>query len=446
MKPHVSQSSEAERAILGAVILSNGEVLDRVSLDPGLFFDPRHRDVAEAARRLHSERKPVDTISLHDALGPRSPGLGFLSELLEGVVTADNAGHYAGIVRHHALTRRVAMAAGEILSCGLEGEELLGKALAVIGRIESHKPDTAKPMRDVVQAVFKRLDAINAGKQQGRKAWGLPMGFGELDELMGGIPPGVVTILAGRPSHGKSSLARSLADNANAEGVGVHVFTMEDSAESYGFRQLADAARMDLQRLRNADIRRGDMDAINFAAGNLNQREGWLVDDSAGLGSAEIAMRVRRHRHRNKTRLVVVDYVQLMREREARRGDKQDEVAKAAEGMQRLARDEGVAVLLLSQLSRESERRDDKRPMLSDLRESGVLEQIADVVMFAFRPDRYLDPDAKPGSKARQEWDDWAGKGMVIVGKNKHGQTGQVVMAFDAPTATYRPMTYRRDA
>jgi len=244
-----------------------------------------------------------------------------------------------------------------------------------------------------------------------------------------------VTIVAGRPSHGKSSLTRTIADNANLAGCGVHVFSPEDRKNTYGMRLLADRSRVDLGRLRTMKgVTKGELNAIMDAANGVYQRRNWLVDDSAGLTSAQMAMRIRRRRRGNQTRLVVVDYIQLVRE-SAR--DMKDSVGLSIKNLAQVARDENVAMLVLSQLSRDVERRIDKRPQLSDLRETGELEQVAESVVFVMQPTKYLNPESTGDS---EEMEKWTGKGLAIVAKHKNSSTGQAVLAWDGPTATYRDL------
>lgn len=237
---------------------------------------------------------------------------------------------------------------------------------------------------------------------------------------------------------GKSSFARTIADNVSAAGLGVHVFSLEDSATSYVYRCLSDHSNVELQRIRAMQVTRPEVVSMVRAAQDIS-RQNWVLDDSAALTATEIGIRVRRHKPRANTKVVIVDYVQLMRSRSARVRNKGDEVAEAAEGLAEIARKENVAVVVLSQLSRQCEGRDDKRPMLSDLRETGVIEQIADTVLFVMRPEQYLDPDSEDQVE-RNEYARWHNRGITIVAKNKHGPTGQAELAFHAKTATYREL------
>ncbi len=423
----------AEKAVLAALLL-RPEAIDRVELEPGDFHEPAAQLLFGSMQKLRGAGKVADPITIADDLR-RPEVVAMCSSLLSEAVTADNVEYYAAIVADRSRLRRLAIAAGEIAAqcqSGKSADEVQAIATAKLAEVWKRTPDATKSMGALVVETFKHLSALNDARGSGGGSWGLPTGFAELDLLLGGIQPGAVTILAGRPSMGKSSLARSIAEAVALSGKGVHVFSAEDSARSYTLRCLSDGARIDLHRLRGVELQRQEMGSLMGAAERLNLPH-WLVDDSAALSSAQVAMRTRKHLDANKTALVVVDYVQLLREPGAK--DEREHVERAAVGMQRLAREAGVGLLLLSQLSRACEGRplNDRRPVLSDLRESGVLEQIADAVVFLYRDEVYNPQTQTPN------------EGEAIVRKNKHGRTGAVHMQWDGPTATYRPLErYRR--
>ena len=430
----MKQDQAAERALIGAALL-RGEVRDLCAVPAEDFFSPRNGEIWRAMGRLRAQTTAIDPLTIHDELGDRAEacgGFSYISDCLREVPTADNADHYARLVTDAALDRRIREGLASLLASESEGRDLLGEALARLSSIEVLDADSAVPIgtatREAILDLYAGLQRIEAGEPA---SWGLPTGFPVLDAALGGIQPGVVTILAGRPSMGKSSLARSIADSVAAAGHGVHVFSLEDSRRAYALRVLADHSRVDLHRLRGLDLRQGEMDPITAAGNDLMQRTGWFLDDTSSISSAEVALRVRRHKSVNKTRMVVVDYVQLMRERDARAGDKKTATELALAGLCDLARRENMAVLLLSQLSRECERRDNKRPLLSDLRETGELEQAADAVLFLYRDEVY-DPSSRDKGIAE-----------CLVAKNKHGKTGILRLHWDGPTASLRPLVER---
>jgi replicative DNA helicase len=263
---------------------------------------------------------------------------------------------------------------------------------------------------------------------------GLSTGLPDLDRLTGGVRVGGLVILAGRPSMGKSALARTIAATTARSGAGgVHVFSLEDGSEDYALRQVADDARIDLERLSAGRFESGEAGGAAWAVANLRGLP-WLVDSDSGISAQEIASRVRRHKRELNTKLVVVDYVQLLVDKRIPRHEKRLQVDVASEDLRTLAAQEGVAIVLISQLSRKVDERPNKRPILSDLRESGGLEQIADQVLFCYRGE-YYEPDNA----------ELHGLAEIIVRKNKHGRSNFAVdVAFDNPTATFRPLAHHQ--
>jgi replicative DNA helicase len=427
----VNLDANAERDLLGCVFLRGGEILDRVELQAEDFADPRHRRVWAAMLDLHGDSgKPDDVDLVAGKLGAELRavgGLEYLTTLAAAVPCADNADHYAAAIRNAALKRNLAVGLADIIGAARDvdanAEDVLARAYAALSKVAERQPDPTKPIGQWVKATFMALS--RAAEEHG--SLGLLTGIEPLDNLTGGIRRGVVTILAGRPSQGKSSLARTIVDNVNAAGFGVHVFSLEDSAEAYCLRALSDASRVDLQRLSTAKLEGGDLDGIRAAAGRIFQRTGWLLDETPGLNAQQIGMRVRKHRRANNTALVVVDYVQLMRER-AR--DRRGEIEAAVLGLEDLARNERLAVILLSQINRAAVQTEGKRPEMHSLSESGVLEQKAAAILAVHRPEMYAKND-----KERAEL---AGKAELLVLKNKNGRTGTVNLYWDGPTATYR--------
>lgn len=424
----------AERSLIAAV-LRDDTLLDRVDLPSDAsreFHDMRHGAVWRALHVLHVGKKPVgDPALIIDALGGEAEAVGeeFVLDLFCASTDIDNAAHYAEQIREAALTRRVLAELGELRTNDLGGSDLVAAALQRLSGLGGQRaPDAGVPMSRLAQDVLNDVVAAQVRQEIGGGTWGLPTGLPELDGILGGLQRGVVTILAGRPSMGKSSLARTLADNvAGVAGCGgAHVFSLEDSRRAYAIRVLSDRSRVPLRQIRGLSLKSHALADLQHAATDLGDRANWIVDDSTGLSASQIAMRVRRHKDALKTAIVVVDYVQLLREPTAR-GDKRREVDTAMEGLVDLARKEDVALVLLSQLSRKCDERDDKRPLLSDLRESGTLEQGADAVLFLYRPDVYGEQ----------------GPAELIVRKNKHGQQGTVKLSFDGPTATYRALEWR---
>ena len=423
---HTSADIEAERCYLCCILLTD-TVLDTTSLVPLDFYRQQHQQIFEQMLRLRRSKRMIDPVTICDGLAAsgRALDIAEVSDILRAECTSHAARSYAEIILDHSVTRQISQAIHQVMTSGLRGQMLLSLVLEAVSRLRHLGASRTEAISEVVSNAIQ--DIASQIKAETGRPVGIPTGLRSLDLAIGGLPREVLSIVAGRPSHGKSSLARTIADGANAAGCGVHVFSLEDSSRSYAYRALSDHSRVGLGRIRSLQLDRADMDALLSAGENLYQRRKWLLDDSPALSASQIGIRVRQHLAINVTELVVVDYVQLMRiqDREMRTRDKGDEVARCAEQLAALAREEKVSVLLLSQLSRDCEKRDDKRPMLSDLRESGVLEQVADVVMFCYRESLYQ----RGGNDA---------EATIVIGKNKHGSTGEAVVAWDSSTATYR--------
>jgi replicative DNA helicase len=439
MSGPTSHDTEAERAILGALLRNARRVLELVEINPREFYVPANLRIGLAIMDLVAANKPVDEVTVGDALGEQLASVGGFAELVDlatGYLTAENVAHYVAIVRDHALKRRVCSAVGEVMRVADNehdtGEDAHSELLRQASLVEGpEQADRAEMLADVVAESIARATGSKPSKTRS-----VLTGYADIDDLTGGLARGSVSILAGRPSQGKSALARRIAFNAASAGEGVHVFSLEDSKDRYGDRTLADLADVDLAKFsaRAPGFSEAELERINGAAGRVRLMP-LAIDDGAGLSSVQIANRVRQRSRQLTTTLVVVDYVQLMRERGAR--EKREEVDRAAEGMVRLAREADVAVLLLSQLSRESERRDDKRPMLSDLRESGTLEQVADQVLMVHQEWLYLNPDSKH-EEVKAAYRKAFNVADLLVRKNKHGQRGDLKLAWNPMTATYR--------
>jgi replicative DNA helicase len=441
-----SHDLAAEREVIGALLRNARRVLELVAIEPREFFVFAHQLIAQATLELVAQGKPVDPVLVADHLGDRIASVGGIAELVsigEGYATAENVAHYVAIVRDHALKRRVAMACGEVMRVANNehdsGEDALSELLRQASGIErADQGDKAVDLGQLAYESAERIIAAAEGRETEMRS--LLTGYDDLDHY-GGLARGVVTIVAGRPSQGKSALARKIALSVAQAGMGAHVFSLEDARDQYGNRTLSDLADVDLALFSEHRPRfnRDEADRLRWAA---NQVKGLplVVDDSAGLSSQQIANRVRTRRRALGTQLVVVDYVQLISERGSR--DSRAEVETAMKGLVQVARDEDIALLLLSQLSRDSEKRDDKRPMLSDLRESGRLEQDAYAVWMVHQEWRYLNPESK-SAEVRAAFEKAKGVGEVLVRKNKNGRTGDVRLRWDGRTATYRPLTLR---
>jgi replicative DNA helicase len=424
------QNLEAEESVLGAMMMSPAAI-DAVSelVTPQDFYRESHGIIFRAALALHAASEPVDAITLTDAL-EQSGDLGAVGgrvrlHALAGLVPASaNVGHYARIVRETATLRGLIRAGGEISRLGWERP---GEAVELVDRaqqITQGLGDTAAtgatlPIGDALKESFARLtDRYESGKE----IVGLPSGFRDLDRLTAGFEPGNLIIVAARPSMGKSALVHAFAANAAIrDGATVALFTPEMSRNEITQRLLAREAHVDLYRLRTGKLNPDDWPRLT-AAGNTLSKAPIHVNDQGNLGLATVRAECRRLMKQGLA-LVIVDYLQLM----AADGENRNlEVAALSRGLKVLARDLEVPVIALSQLSRAVEGRNDKRPVLSDLRDSGAVEQDADLVMFLYRDD-YYNPETSEE------------KGIceVIIAKHRNGATDKCRLAFQAGCATF---------
>ena len=415
----------AEESLLGAMLISRDAVA--VALEQCVaedFYKPAHGNVFNAITSLYARGEPVDPVTVADEL--RRSGLlemvggpaGLIS-LQAATPATSNATRYARIVSDHALLRRLIGVAGEIADLGYDVPEDVD---AAIDRAESmvfdvgqrRVAETLAPLRDLLSASLDRLEALY---DRGESITGVPTGFTDLDEQLSGLQPSNLVIVGARPSAGKTSLALGMVAHAAVEAHHpVLFFSLEMSHLEITQRLLCAEARVDASRMRNGRLHDSDWSKISHAIGRLGEAP-IFVDDNPNLTIMDIRAKARRLKSREGLSLVVIDYLQLMTGRTSAE-NRQVEVSEISRGLKILARELEVPVVALSQLSRNLEQRADKRPMLADLRESGSLEQDADVVMFIYRDEVY-----NPESTDR-------GTAEIIVAKHRNGPTGTARLAF----------------
>lgn len=440
---------DAEASILGGVLLRN-DILTRLdSLEEEVFYDPRHRAVFSAMRSLEASSLPIDEITLEaklqelgklDAVG----GLAFLSQLALRVPSPDNVVHYAHIVEDKHAARRLMLTASEVASEGYElsvdVRDYLDSAESRIFEVtQNRQRGGPEPLKSLLKQVFSSLDARFAAEGG---ITGLPSGFVGLDEKTAGLQPTELTILAARPAMGKTSFALSIAQNA-ALGGGwpVLVFSLEMSAMQLAERLLCSEARVDSSALRRGQLKRQDMSNLTAAAGGLSKAP-ILIDDTPALSLRELRARARRFianrelMGEKKYGLIIIDYLQLMRGSGSNKGaNREQEISEISRGLKALAKELNCPVLALSQLNRSLESRTDKRPQLADLRESGAIEQDADLILFIYR-DVVYHPDIDEDKRKIAE---------VIIGKNRHGPTGTTETLFEGRYTRFENLTRRDD-
>jgi replicative DNA helicase len=417
---------QAEESLLGAMLLSRDAIAAAVeSCSANEFYKPAHGHVFDAITSLYGQGEPVDPVTVADELRRAElldaiGGPATLISLQANTPATANAGRYARIVEEHALLRRLIGVAGEIAEMGYS---LPDDVTAAVDRAESmvfevaerRVTDTLKPLHDLLADSLDRLEALY---DRGESITGVPTGYLDLDERLSGLQKSALMIIGARPSMGKTALALGMAAHASMEGqVPVLFFSLEMSHSELTQRLLCSEARVDSSRVRNGKLLESDWPKISHAIGRLGEAP-LYIDDNPNLTVMEVRAKARRLKSRlGQLGLVIIDYLQLMSGR-SRAENRQVEVSEISRGLKILARELECPVVALSQLSRNLEMRSDKRPMLADLRESGSLEQDADVVMFLYRDEVY-----NPESPDR-------GTAEIIVAKHRNGPTGVTQLAF----------------
>ena len=443
---HPAQPIEA--AVLGSILLRPDTLPELPRLEPDDFFDMRHRAVFTAMRNLEAANVPIDVVTVeaevakwaghHDTVD-----FGFLGLLSLNVPTTDNALEYAKQVREASLSRRVRLALGEAIDKGnrleLSGGELLTVALGLLSSIDEDQPDSAQTIAKLAAKRFRQLEQIAQDRLAGKTGLnGFPTGIDSLDSKIGGVQPGIVTIVAARPGMGKSSFGLGMADACSSGGFGIHVFSLEDTEESYSDRVLSRTSTIPAEVLRNSDLNKCQCDAVMRGASGLKGRR-WIVDGRSGLTADEIVRSVRRHKKANSTNVVIVDYVQLVKG--TPRMQRHEALTEIVTVLADAAKADRMAYVVMSQLNREIEKRPDKRPQLADLRESGSLEERAKCVIGLYRGSFYGEPtkgvdyaDNWPEHDRRPVGNEWTRAAQLCVLKNSNGRTGTVWATFDGPT------------
>jgi len=429
----VPYDPEAEFAVLGAMFLDQDAAVRASELlnDEVFHLEPNRR-LFRAMVSLTERRIVLDEITLPDELTRRGEldmvgGVGVIADLADAVPTAANLEHHAEIVREKWILRRLIGECTELVKSAYTAREsaaeLLDKAESRIFQIGQQRGETGfVRIKELIWPAMERVEALS---KSNRSVTGVPSGFTDLDELTAGFQPSELIIVAARPSMGKTAFVLNIATHAAAEGVGTAIFSLEMSRHALLDRMLCSEARVDASALKRGGLQDFDYTKLARAAGVL-QACPVFIDDSPGLTLMEMRSKARRLRVENEIGLVIVDYLQLMKSPEYAQNRVQ-EISDISRSLKQLARELHVPVIALSQLSRAAEQRGGERiPMLSDLRDSGAIEQDADVVVFIHRPEYYADLRAK----AEQEGKNIEGVADVIVAKHRNGPTGNVSLFF----------------
>ena len=419
------QHLEAEQAVLGSMLLEEEAVVQATELlDESVFYKETHRKIFATLLALYKAHVPVDLVTVTDELKRRNSlddigGASYLATLTSVVPTASNVEHYCRIVKQKAILRQLIRASTQIASdCYEEVSEpdlLLDRAESLIFDIASKKlKRDAVAMKEIIKSSIEMIDTLYQRKGM---ITGLPTGFVELDQQLAGLQPADFIVVAGRPAMGKSSFALCVAEHvALVEKAGVAIFSLEMSKENLVQRMLCSHARINAHNVRSGMLSTSDWPTLTKAAGKLSEAP-IFVDDSPGISVLELRAKARRLKSRHNINLIILDYLQLMEE-SAYAENRQQEISVISRSLKALARELTVPVIAVSQLSRAPERRESFRPRLSDLRESGAIEQDADVVLMLFREDYYNPTDENKGIAE------------VMIAKQRNGPTGTVKLAF----------------
>jgi replicative DNA helicase len=430
------QSLEAEMSILGGILIDN-DAINRVleMLLPDDFYRESHRKIFHAMMKLSEMREPCDLITLTDMLKKAGEleevgGAAYLATLVDYVPTAANIAYYCKMVKEKSTNRKLISVATEIVSRGYDEQadvdDLLDKAQKEIYEISENK---SRPQYVPVQAVLK--EAFNILKNLHDKkehVTGVPTGYVDLDHKTAGFQPGNLIIVAARPSMGKTTLALNIAQYASAESkkkVPSVIFSLEMGKEELVMRFLASIARVDFGRMRTGHFHDSDWPRLTKAAGILHDAK-IFIDDSPSISVLELRSKARRLKSEHDIGLVIVDYLQLMKGSNNPES-RQQEISEISRSLKALAKELNVPVVALSQLNRELEKRGDKRPMMSDLRESGAIEQDADVIMFVYREAVYCEDCRKPDTTCSKGHERDA---EIIIGKQRNGALGTIELTF----------------
>ena len=418
---------EAEQCVLGSILI-DGAAINRVLelLTADDFYRGAHRKIFEAMVELDRASKPIDVLTLFDYLKSKGQlleevgGSTYITYLTEVVPSAANVAYYARLVKEKAILRRLVETAMGIVQEGVRDdvdvEQVLESSEQAILEIAQHKIKPA--FYDVREIAVEALDIIERLHERGEHVTGIPTGFEKLDYMTTGLQPSDLVIVAARPGLGKTSFCLDVAVHAALEaGKRVAIFSLEMTKEQLVLRMLSAKAKVDFSRIRGGFVSADDIGRLVAAAEEFS-KAAIYIDDTPAIGILELRAKARRLRREKGLDLVVVDYLQLVRG--SRRAETRErEIADISASLKALAKELEVPVVAVSQLSRQPEARTDKRPQLSDLRESGALEQDADVVLFIHREDAY-----------RKKGEEKDGVAEIIIGKQRNGPTGVVKLAF----------------
>lgn len=428
------QSLEAEMSILGGLML-NHDAFDLVAdqIDVLDFYSPAHQKIYQAVKDLHTKGKPVDLVTVTDQLQSKNEfdsvgGYVYLTQLLEKTISSANISAYTHIVKEKSLLRKLISTSTNIIENAYKSEldvqTVLDIAEGEILKVSESKNDGG--LLDSMQIVKDSIKRIEELYQRKEEITGIPSGFTQLDRMTSGFHAGQLVVIAARPSMGKTAFSVNIAAHAALRAKkSVAYFSLEMSREDLMVRLLAAEAKVHMGSLRNGRLQDSDWPRLIAAAGSISEAK-LYVDDTPGISPHEVRARARRLKSKGELDMIIIDYLQFMQLKQVRES-RAVEVSEISRQLKSIAKELQVPVIALAQLNRAVEGRTDRRPMLSDLRESGSIEQDADIIMMLFREEYYdkEDPEKK-------------GKSTVIVGKQRNGETGDVALRFEGQYQRFR--------
>jgi replicative DNA helicase len=416
---------EAEQSVIGGILLDNEVLLNVLEiLRGGEFYRAANRTIFAAVMELFERNEPCDLVTLSDLLRSQKKleevgGASYLASLVDRVPSSANAGQYARIVKEKSMVRTLISRATEIVASGfdssLTAENLLDRAEQAIFQVSEDRINPSFfPIKEIIKQSIKTLETLYDRREM---ITGVPTGFTDLDRLTSGFQSSDLIIIAGRPSMGKTALALNIARHAAVEAdTPVGIFSLEMNKAQLGMRMLCSEARVDSQKMRSGFLSERDWPRLTRAAGTISEAP-LFIDDTPAISAIELRAKSRRLKRDQNLGLIIVDYLQLMRGSPGSERREQ-EISEISGSLKALAKELDVPVVALSQLNRRVEERHDKRPQLADLRESGAIEQDADVIAFIYRDEVY-HPDSPDQGRAE-----------IIIGKQRNGPTGRAKLTF----------------
>lgn len=419
------QNIEAETAVLCSMLIEEEAISYAIEiLDEDAFYKEAHKIIFNAIVSLYNKSRVADIVTLIDELKKRGAledvgGINYLTTLTTSVPTAANVRHYAKIVKEKSLLRNLITSATTIVSEAYESEEdaddLLDKAERMIFEITSKKVEGGfVSLKEIIKDSIETIDTLY---QRKTNITGVPTGFADFDRLTAGLQRSDLIVIAGRPSMGKSAFASSIAEHVGvAEKLPVAIFSLEMSKEQLVQRMLCSHAKVDANKVRTGFLSQSDWPRLTNAAGKLSEAP-IFIDDSAALSILELRGKARRLKSQHDIQLIIVDYLQMLQST-SKSENRQQEIADISRSLKSLAKELNVPLIAISQLSRGPEKREDRRPQLADLRESGAIEQDADVVVLLFREEFYTPTEENRGAAE------------LMIAKQRNGPTGTINLTF----------------